>query len=152
MIKTVSSKFCYRYQQTVHNASGFDNAVVSNSLPKEYTDKNMKITKTSRGILKLSFRFETVYEDGIEKPQYMKFVCSKVHTSGSLKKIQKDYIIQPQLIKGEIDHILITLSNYKEHEKIWNPYLIDDVLGLATVVAKHGNKVKKKQVFRLKDR
>ena len=31
----------YRYQLIGHNASGFDNAIVLNSLPKEYTDKNM---------------------------------------------------------------------------------------------------------------
>ena len=60
-----------------------------------------------------------------------------------MKKIQKEYNIQPQLIKGEIDQSLITLSNYKEHEKLWKPYLIDDVLGLAAVVAKHGNKIQK---------
>ena len=73
----------------------------------------------------------------------MNFVCSKVYISGSLKKIQKEYNIQPQLIKGEIDHNPITLSNYKEHEKLWKPNLIDDVLGLAAVVAKHGNKFQK---------
>ena len=133
----------YRYQLIGHKASGFDNAIVLNSLSKEYTDKNMKIIKTSRGFLKLSFRVGTVYEDDKEIPQYMKFVCSKVHISGSLKKIQKEYKIQPQLIKGEIDHNLITSSDYKEHEKLRKPYLIDDVLGLAAVVAKHGNKIKK---------
>ena len=45
----------YRYQLIVHNASGFDIAIVLNSLPKEYLDKNMEIRKTSRGFLKLSF-------------------------------------------------------------------------------------------------
>ena len=133
----------YRYQLIGHNASGFDNAIVLNSLLKEYTNKNTKIIKTSRGFLKLSFRFGSVYEDGKEIPQYIKFVCSKVHIPGSLKKIQKEYNIQPQIIKGEIDHNLKTLSNYKEHENIWKPYLIDDVLGLAVVVAKHGNKIQK---------
>ena len=49
-------KSSYRYQLIGHNASGFDNAIVLNSLPIEYTDKNMKIIKTSRGFLKLSFR------------------------------------------------------------------------------------------------
>ena len=75
----------------------------------------------------------------------MKFVCSKVHISGSLKQIQKkiQHSIKPQLIKGEIDHNLITLSNYKELEKIWTPYLIGDVLRLAAVVAKHDNKIEK---------
>ena len=58
-------------------------------------------------------------------------------------KIQKEYNIQPQPIKGEIDHNLKTLSNYKEHEKVWKPYLIDDVLGIAAVVAKHDNKIQK---------
>ena len=73
----------------------------------------------------------------------MKFVCSKIHISGSLKKIQKEYNFQPQLIKGELDHNSITLLNYKEHEKLWKPNLIDDVLRLASVVAKHGNKIQK---------
>ena len=41
------------------------------------------------------------------------------------------------------DHNKITSSNYKEHDKLWKPYLVDDVLGLAAVVAKHGNKIQK---------
>ena len=134
-------KSSYRYQLIGHNASGFDNAIVLNSLSKEYTNKNTKIIRTSRGFLKISFRVGTVYEDDREIPKYMKFVCSKVHISGSLKKIQKEYNIQPQLIKGEIDHNLITLSNYKEREHLWKPYLVDDVLGLAAVIARHGNKI-----------
>ena len=103
----------------------------------------MKINKTSRGFLNLNFRVGTVCEDDKEIPQYMKFVCSKVHISGSSMKIQKEYNIKQQLIKGEIDHNLITLSNYKELEKIMRPYLVDNVLGLAAVVAKHGNKIQK---------
>ena len=54
----------YRCQQFGHKSSGFENAIVLNSLPKKYTNKNMKIMKTSRGFLKLSFRVGTVYEDG----------------------------------------------------------------------------------------
>ena len=73
----------------------------------------------------------------------MKFVCSKVHISGSLRKTPKEYDIQPQLIKGEINHNLITSTNYKEHEKFCKPYLVDDILGLAAVVAKRGNKIQK---------
>ena len=103
----------------------------------------MKIIKTSRGFLKLSFRVGIVYEDGKEIPQYMKFVFPKVHISGSLRKIQKEYNIQPQLFRGEIDHNLLTLSHYKEHEKLLKPCLIDDVLGVASVVAKLGNKIQR---------
>ena len=50
----------------------------------------MKIVETSRGFLRLSFRVGTVYEDDKQIPQNMKFVCSKVQISGSLKKIQKN--------------------------------------------------------------
>ena len=78
----------------------------------------MKINKTSRGLSKLILRLGTICEDDRETPQYMKFVCSVVHISGSLMKIQKEYNIQPQLIKGEIDHNLVNLANYKEHEKV----------------------------------
>ena len=76
----------------------------------------------------------------------MKFVCSKVHISGSLRKIQKEYRIQPQLLKSEMEHNDISLSNYKQKEQLWKPYLINDVLGLAAVIAKHGNNIQKLQV------
>ena len=82
-------------------------------------------------------------EDDREIPKYAKFVCSKCHITGSLKDIRKEYNIQPQLLKGEIAHDLIKLSNYKEHEKLWKPYLVDDVLGLTYVVSKHGNSIQK---------
>ena len=69
----------FHHQLIGQNASGFDNAIVLISLPKEFTNKNMKIIKKSRGFLKLSFRVGTVYEDDKEISQYMKFVCSKAH-------------------------------------------------------------------------
>ena len=43
-------------------------------------------------------------------------------------------------MKGEINHDLIFFGNYKDYENSWKPYLIDDVLGLAYVIAKHGNR------------
>ena len=110
---------------------------------KEYTNKDTKIIKTTRGFIKLRLRVGVAYEDGKEIPHYMKFVCSKVPTSGSLQEIQKKCNIQPQLITGEIDPNLITLSNYKEHQKLWKSYLIDDVLGLTAVVARRDNKIQK---------
>ena len=138
MVLKISS---YKYQFVGHNAIGFDNYIVLNSLPKSHT--SVKIIKTSRELVKLSFRAGSVYEDDREIPKDAKFVRSKCHISGSLKEIQKEYNIQPQLLKGEIAHDLITLSNYKEHENLWRSYLIDDVLGLAYVVSKHGNSIQK---------
>ena len=49
----------YNYQLIGHNAAGFDNAIVLNSLPKTYT---RKVIQTSRGLLKVSFRAGSVYE------------------------------------------------------------------------------------------
>ena len=135
--KLISS---YKYQFVGQNASGFDNYIVLNPPPKSYT--NNKIIKTSRGLIKLSFKAGSVLEDDREIPKYVKFIFPKCHISGSLKTIQKQYNIQQQLLKGEIVHDFITLSNWK-HENQWKPYLIDDVLGLTYVISKLGNCVQK---------
>ena len=50
---------------------------------------------------------------------------------------------QLHLLKEKIAHDLVTLSNYKEHEKLWKHFLIDDVLGLAYVLSQHGNSIQK---------
>ena len=131
----------YKYQLIGHNASGFDNAIALNSLPNTFFPQ---VVHTSRGFLKVSFKVGSVYDDdNREIPQYMKYVCSKVHLSGSLKKIQKENEIQPQLLKSEIEQNDVSLSNYKEKEQLWKPHLVNDVLGLAAVAAKHGNNIQK---------
>ena len=86
----------------------------------------------------MSFRAGSVWEDVREIPKYLNLVWSKGHISGSLKDIQKENDIQPQVLKSKIAHDFITLSNFKEHESLWKQYLIDDVLGLADVTLKHG--------------
>ena len=77
--------------------------------------------KTSRELIKLRFKAGSVFEDDREIPKYLKIVCSKCHISGSLKSIRKDYNIQPHLLKSEIEHDLITLSNYKQNENQRKP-------------------------------
>ena len=42
-----------------------------------------------------------------------------------------------------MDHNLFKNGNYKDYENLWRPYLIDDVLGLAYDIAKHGNSIQK---------
>ena len=91
----------------------------------------------------MSFRAGSVWENDREVPKYMKFVCSKCHISVSLKDIQKEYNIYPHLLKGKIAPGLITLSKYKKHDSLWKPFLIDDVLGLAYVLSKHGTLIQK---------
>ena len=73
----------------------------------------------------------------------MKSVCSKCHISGLLKNIQKQYNIQPQLLKGEVYHSLINFGIYENHEYLWRPYLIGAILGPAYVAARHGDNIQK---------
>ena len=46
-------------------------------------------------------------------------------------------------MKRAVAHDLITLSNHKKDESLWKPCLIDDDLGPAYVVSKHGNSIQK---------
>ena len=59
-----------------HNASGFDNYFVLDSLPKSYT--NIKIIKTSRGLIKLSFKVGSNIEDDRETPKKLKIFVQNV--------------------------------------------------------------------------
>ena len=57
----------YKYKMVGHNASGFDNFIVLNSLPSSY--KCTKIFKPTRGLKKLSFKASSVKEDDREIPK-----------------------------------------------------------------------------------
>ena len=46
-------------------------------------------------------------------------------------------------MKGEINHDLINIGKYKDYENLRRRYVKDDVLGLAYVIAKHGNSIQK---------
>ena len=105
-----------KYQMAGHNASGFDNYVVLNSLPSSY--RCNKIIKTARVLIKLILKNGSVIEEDREIPKCMNFVCPKCHISGSLKIIQKEYNIQPDLMNGEINHDLIIIGIYKDYENL----------------------------------
>ena len=64
-------------------------------------------------------------------------------TSRLAQKIQKEYNIQPDLVKGEINHDLYSIGIYRVYENLWKPYLKDEVLGLGYAIAKHGNSIGK---------
>ena len=64
----------YRLFLVAHNSSGFDSWVVLNSLIKEITD--LKIIKTARGLISLSFCCGFKIVNTVEVPQYVKFTCS----------------------------------------------------------------------------
>ena len=139
----------YKLLLVAHNSSGFDSWVVLNSLIKDITD--LKIIKTARGLISLSFRcgFEVV--NTCEVPQYVKFTCSKSHIKGSLEKIGREYNLQPEFLKGEIEHSIIIKNNFAEIRHIWEPYLLSDVLCLAFIYARHSMEMQKMSGFGIKD-
>ena len=70
----------YRLLLVAHNSSGFDSWVVLNSLLKDITE--LKIIKTARGLISLSFRCGVKIVNTCEVPQYVKFTCSKSQKKG----------------------------------------------------------------------
>ena len=139
----------YRLLLVAYNSSGFDSWVVLNSLVKDITD--LKIIKTARGLISLSFRCGVKIVNTVEVPQYVKFTCSKSHIKGSLEKIGREYNLQPELLKGEMNHSVINKNNFVELRHIWEPYLISDVLCLAFIYARHSMEMQKMSGFGIKD-
>ena len=139
----------YRILLVAHISSGFDSWVVLNSLVKEITD--LKIIKTARGLISLSFRCGYKIVNTLEVPQYVKFTCPKSHIKGSLEKIGREYNLQPELLKGEIEHSIINKNTFAELKHIWEPYLISDVLCLAFIYARHSMEMQKMSGFGIKD-
>ena len=109
-----------------HNCSGLDSWVVLNSLDKETTD--LKFMKTVWDLISLSFHCGVKIVNTIEVPQYVKFTCTLLHISGPLDKIGIEYGLQPELLKGEINHTEITRHKYNELRDVWEPYFRSDVL------------------------
>ena len=69
---------------TAHDGSGFDNYVVLNSLPQWTSVVNL--IKNGVGII--SLKIFNGYVDVHKKiPQYVHFICGRVHIISSLKKI-----------------------------------------------------------------
>ena len=88
---------------------------------KETTD--LKLLSTARGLTSLPFRCSVEIVNIVEVPQYVKFTGARSHISGSLDKIGREYGLQPELLKVEINHSEITKQNYKELSDVWEPYL-----------------------------
>ena len=63
-------------------------------------------------------------------PQYFYFRCGRVHIDFYLNKTGIKYILQPTLLKLEMDHDDIYEDTWKD-KKEWLPYLKDDLLSTA---------------------
>ena len=76
-----------------------------NALVKEITE--LKNIKTATGLISLSFRCGVKLVTTCKVPQYVEITCKKSHVKGSLEKISREYGLQPELLKGEIEQSII---------------------------------------------
>ena len=143
--ETVNS---YKLLLVAHISSGFDSWVVLNSFVKEITE--LKFMKTARGLISISFRCGVKKVHSCQLPQYAFFTCSKSHIKGSLEKIGREYDLQPEPLKGKIEHLVINKSNFADLRHFWEPYLRSDVLCLAFSLNDNLWKCRKKVVLLLK--
>ena len=111
----------YRPLLVTHNSSGFDSWLVLSFLVEEITE--LKIIKTARSLISLSFRCGVKIVITVEVPQCVKFTCKKPHIKGFLEKNGREYGLQPELLKAENEHSVINKSNFAEVGHIWEPYL-----------------------------
>ena len=87
----------------------------------------------------------------IEVPQYFEFTCTKFHIKSSLHKIGREYGLQPDFLKKEIEYLVSNKCNFAELRHIWEPYLRLDVLCLASINARHSMEMQNLSGFGIKE-
>ena len=81
----------YNLYLIAHNGSGFDSYVVLNNLPQQ---RNVNLIKNGAGIVSLKI-FNGYVDEKKRIPQYVHFICERVHINSCLKKIAVSYKLQP---------------------------------------------------------
>ena len=132
-----------------HISSAFDCWIVLNSLVEEITE--LKIVKTAREVISLSFRCGVKIVNTVGAPQYVIFKGAKSLIKGSLEKIGEDYGLQAELLKGEIKHSVNNKSNFADLRQIWEPYFKLDVICLAFINDRHSTEMQNRSGFGFKD-
>ena len=123
----------YNLYLIAHKGSGFDSYAVLNNLPQWRT---FKLIKNGSGIVSLKI-FNGYVDQNKKIPQYVHLRCVLLHIKDSLKNIGKSYILQPCLLKQELEHDETFEDNWEEKEKEWLPYLKNDVLSTAFSFARY---------------
>ena len=99
----------------------------------------------------MSFRCGGKLVNTVEVPPYVNFTCTKSHIKGCLEKIGREYGLQPELIKGENEHLVNNKNSFADLGHIWEPYLRLVVLCLASTYARHSIEMQKLSGFGIKD-
>ena len=130
----------YHFYLLAHNGSGFDIYVVLINLPHWGTV--VSLMENASGVV--SFKSFNGYVDENKKiPQYVHYICGRVHINLSLKKVGVSYIFQPNLLKQEIDHYEINEDSWEDEEHEWISYLKNDVFSTAFSYARYAKGMEK---------
>ena len=92
----------YKILLLANKASGFYSWVVFNSLDKEV--EHLKIIRTVRGLISLSFRCGVKKVNTVKILQYVKNSWTRSHLSGSLDSLEREDGLKQELLKREINH------------------------------------------------
>ena len=140
----------YNLQLHAHNGSGFDTWIILNNLR---CDKHIvgDIIKNGKGIISLKVFNGPIYKNNKQIPQYLHFRCGMTHLNYSLKKLGKTFELPKELLKTEMDHNDIDVSNYKDKKDIWLPYVKNDVLCTAYSYARYIKAMEEITKFSMKD-
>ena len=119
-----------------------------NNLPQWRT----VVSLIQNGLGIVSLKIFNVYVDQNKRiSQYVHFGCGLLHIKDSLKKIGRNYILQPCLLKQELKHDEIYEDNWEEKENEWLPYLRNDVLSTAFSFARYAKGMEELTGFGMKN-
>ena len=114
----------YNFYILAHNGSGVDSYVVLNNLPQWRTV--FGTIQNGSGIVSLK-KMNGYVDQNNKNPHYVQFRC----INNSLKKIGISYKLQPSLLNHKLNHDEIYEDFWEENEKVWLPFLKNDVLSTA---------------------
>ena len=109
------------------------------------------IIKKTRGLISLSFQCGVKRVNTVEVSQNAIFTCTKFHIKGSLEKIGREYGLQPELLKGELEPSVINKNDIANLKQTWQPYLKLDVLCLAFIYARNSMDLQAMSGYSIKD-
>ena len=111
----------------------------------------MKILKTARILISLSFRCGVKKVITCDSPRIVKLTCTKSNIKVPIEKVGRKHGVQAELLTGEIEHSVFNETNFGDLGHICEPYLELDVLRLGFIYARHSREMQKKSDFCNKD-
>ena len=132
-----------------HNGSGFDTWITLNNLPcdKHFVGDNIK---NGKGIISLKVFNGYFEKNKKEIPQYLIFRCGLTHLNYPLKNLGKNFKLQKELLKTEMDHNEVYSDTWKDKKDEWLDYVKNDVLCTAFSYARYSKAMEEKTGFGMK--